>query len=143
VTEPDPVADRLALTELVARLNRWLDDPSTGDARSFCTADVEIVAPRTRGRGATDVERRLRGDGGSNSDSDERSQRLATDVVVDLDGDRAEVGANLLDCSFRPGRPLHRMAGLRYGFSAVRTPQGWRFARVTVALQWSHHPERP
>ena len=134
MADPDPVADRSALVELVARLNRCFDDPGAGDARSFCTADVEFVAPRSRGREVADVQRLLRGD------ADERTQNLATDVVVDLDGDRAAVTANLLSCAFLPGRPLHRMAGLRYDLVAVRTAQGWRFARVAVTRQCSHHP---
>lgn len=136
MTDISAVNDRAVLVELVGRLGRWLDDPSAGDVRGFYTEDAEVRTPRASVSGADEVERYLRGDPTS-----ERTQHLATDVVVDLAGDRAEVSANLLNCFFRPGQPLTRMAGLRYSFSAVRTPAGWRFARATVALQWLHPVE--
>lgn len=65
-------------------------------------------------------------------------------MLVDADGDRAEVRANLLvhfaaltdtDApTLAP--PIQFTLGEIYRFDAVRTPEGWRFACVETSPVW-------
>ncbi|GLY15146.1 hypothetical protein Kisp01_21610 [Kineosporia sp. NBRC 101677] len=66
----------------------------------------------------------------------ELHQHVHGDVLVHLDGDRAETTANQLVFFYRAGDPPHREAGLRSAATAVRTPQGWRFSRMHIQLLW-------
>lgn len=132
VLDATATTDRLALTELVARLDRALDTTDIATLRRIYTADAVVRSPRGGAEGIDAIVEYLTTSG----DPDERTQHLATDVVVDLDGDRAEVSANLVDVFFRPGAPPHLAVGLRYDFDARRTPDGWRFAAATVTPLW-------
>lgn len=60
------------------------------------------------------------------------------DVLVRVDGDRAEATANQLVYSYRDGAPPHRTSGLRTECSAVRTPAGWRFREMRISVAWTH-----
>src|SRR5690606_13853442 len=53
------------------------------------------------------------------------------------DGDRAEATANQLVFFHRDGEPPHRTSGLRTTTTAVRTPAGWRFTEMNIALAWT------
>lgn len=130
------VADRLELTDLVARLGRWLDDPDDDDGLRAVYAENAVVhSPRGTAAGFDEVLVLAR----ANNGGDERTHHLTSDVLVDLgidgDGDRAAVSANLVNVFYRPGESPHRTVGIRYAFSAARTTDGWRFdgARVTPA----------
>ncbi|MBG0569326.1 nuclear transport factor 2 family protein [Actinoplanes sp. NEAU-A11] len=74
------------------------------------------------------------------SDDAERTQHLTTDILVDLDGDRAELTANMLVTFFPPGSdqlaPALRLVGLKSAFSALRTSEGWRLLRTDVTPLW-------
>ncbi|WP_031508540.1 nuclear transport factor 2 family protein [Streptomyces megasporus] len=132
--QPTTRPDRAEVTDLVARLTRCLDDPSPDgrDLRAVYTEDAVVHSPRGTVRGIDAiVERVRRADPG-----DEHAQHFDTDVLVDLDGDRARVTANQLVYFFRPGKPPHRTAGLRHTLTAARTPAGWRIARNDITLLW-------
>ena len=58
------------------------------------------------------------------------TQHLITNVLVDLDGDRATAGANLL--VHFPDATL----GERYAFEAARRDDGWRLTRIVVEPRW-------
>ena len=59
-------------------------------------------------------------------------------MLVDLDGDRAEVSANTFTHFYRDGAPPHQTSALRVRGTAVRTPVGWRVREVEIALAWIH-----
>jgi hypothetical protein len=77
---------------------------------------------------------------------------VISDVLIDLDGDRAQVRANLI-ATFAPDRPGARLLvgegehpdsyftlGEVYRFEAVRTETGWRLARIATERKWSSRP---
>jgi hypothetical protein len=79
-----------------------------------------------------------------NHGPDQPIQHVITNPVIELDGDRATVRANLVVHFAEPladGRPLLAPAiqftlGEIYRFHVVRTPDGWRFARIETSPVW-------
>src|SRR5262249_47409460 len=61
------------------------------------------------------------------------TQHLITNCVIDLDGDDARIGANLL-VTF--AREELDQQGERYAFTARRTGDGWRLNSVRVEPIW-------
>jgi SnoaL-like domain len=67
------------------------------------------------------------------------THHVITNVLIDLDGDRATVAANLILTFIGGGDgsgPLTQI-GERYRFGAARTSDGWRFSRVEASPIWS------
>lgn len=129
------LVDRYAIADLVGRLGLWLDEKLSDDARSLFTDDATANTPGgvVRGLGSlVDQARR-------NHSAFERTQHAITTVLIDLDGDRATVQANLIATFVRradmPGS--HVALGGRYRFEAVRAPEGWRFSWLDMNLVWA------
>jgi hypothetical protein len=64
---------------------------------------------------------------------------VITNVLVDLDGDRATARANLI-VTFAPRADApesHFVIGERYRFEALRTSQGWRLSRIEASPVWT------
>lgn len=130
----NPIADRLEVTDLFARLAGLLDDGRHDDAADVYHADVVVRSPRGGElRGLDEVTAFLRR---SHVDG-EHTQHVHGDVLVRVDGDRAEATANQLVFFHRDGEPPHRTSGLRTTTTAVRTPAGWRFTEMNIALAWT------
>jgi len=75
-----------------------------------------------------------------NHRSDFAIQHVISDVVVDVDGDRADVRANLV-VSFAEvvpvvAPPVTYALGEVYRFVVVRTGDGWRLAEVETVPVW-------
>jgi hypothetical protein len=138
VTDLRDIADRADLTDLVSRLGRWLDTGDDPAGRAIFHADAVIHSARGGATGIDDIldyARRTR-DG-------ERSQHLITDVLVELDGDRATMTANELVAYFPSGTvlaPVSRLVGLEFAFRALRTQGGWQVTRVEVTPLWRQEP---
>jgi hypothetical protein len=60
------------------------------------------------------------------------------EALIDLDGDRAAVRANLV-VTFADDAVTSQHSKL-YRFEAVRTPDGWRLSRVEVLPVWKLEP---
>ncbi|MET8909560.1 nuclear transport factor 2 family protein [Micromonospora sp. NPDC004551] len=126
------VTDRTEIAEMVARLAWALDERRFDDLRTVYAPDAETRSPRGALRGIdeiVDVVQRT-------SPEDVLTQHFNTDVVVDLDGDHAEVRAHQLVYFFRQGEVPHRLAGLQTRYTAVRTPTGWRLSRAEISPLW-------
>src|SRR3954468_13283084 len=117
--------DRNEITEVLAGLARWLDDKRWDRADEVLTADVRVSSPGgvAEGRDAAVAQARR--------NHDEVTQHFFTNVVVDLDGDRANVGAESLIAL------AERRLGSRYALGFVRTPAGWRIESLAVTPVWS------
>jgi hypothetical protein len=127
------LTDRQAITDLVSRLGLWLDEKRFDAAPTIFTEDVTAQTPGGTSSGIARVAEQAR-----RNHADDRTQHVITNVLVDLDGDRAEVHANLI-ATFVPdaGAPGDRRTlGQRYGFDAVRTAGGWRLCAVRVQRVW-------
>jgi hypothetical protein len=126
------LADRAELTDLVSRLGNWLDGGGAGDAAALLVEDAWVSTPggQATGRDALVAQARR--------NHDVPTQHLITNVLVDVEGDAAEVTANLVVTFVdEPGTPgAHHRHGESYAFEARRTADGWRLASVTVRPVW-------
>lgn len=127
------IADRIEIADLFARLANLLDEHRHDDAHTVYSDDVVVHSPRGELHGLDEVTtllRRSRVEG-------ERTQHVHGDVLVSVDGDRAEATANQIVYFHRDGEPPHRTSGLRVAGTAVRTPAGWRFGDMRITLAWT------
>ncbi|MEV4001174.1 nuclear transport factor 2 family protein [Actinomadura sp. NPDC049753] len=120
--------DRAELSALVSRLGLWLDDKSPGDGRAVFTEDVEA---RTLGGVAKGIEAVV---AQARRNHTVPTQHFITNPLIDVHGDQAAIGANLL-VVFARDEGL-RLLGERYELRAVRTADGWRISRVEVRPIW-------
>jgi SnoaL-like domain len=104
---------------------------------------VEVATVRTPG-GAAEGRDAVIAQARRNHQPDEPTQHVITDPIVELDGDRAKVRANLVvnfaapahrDESL-PAPPRKYTLGETYHFDAVRTPEGWRLSSVETKPVW-------
>ena len=117
--------DRQAVTDLVSRLGLWLDGATTLEqARTILHDDVSVSTPGGTADGIEKVVAQAR------RNHEVPTQHLITNVLVDLDGERATAGANLL-VTF-PDATL----GERYAFEAANTGEGWRLTSIAVTPLW-------
>ena len=117
--------DRQAVTDLVSRLGLWLDGETTLDqARAILAEDVSVSTPGGTAQGIEKVVAQAR------RNHEVPTQHVITNVLVDLDGDRATAGANLVVHLPRldPGRAL-RVRG-------ARDDEAWRLTRIVVEPRW-------
>jgi ketosteroid isomerase-like protein len=132
---PTRTADRLDIAELPIRLACLLDENRPDDIRSVYTDDVVVHSPRAGElRGIDAVTTFLR----ESHVEDELTQHLTSDILVTIDGDEAQTSANQRVYFYREGEPPHRTSSLRTTYSAVRTPEGWRFREARLTLAWTH-----
>ncbi len=105
---------------------------------------VEDATARTPG-GTAEGREALTVQASRNHSPDERSQHVTTNLLVELDGARAKVRADLVVHFARPAGtseselapPIRFTLGEVYRLEDVRTVQGWRFARVETSPVWT------
>lgn len=127
------LADRLELADLVSRLGGWLDDLASAQPADLLAADVTVRSPGgvAHGRDAVVAQATRTHDGRA-------TQHLMTDVLAVVDGDEAQVTANLLvvfGAAAGDSAPQW-VSGARYRFGARRHGVGWRLASIEVAPVW-------
>jgi hypothetical protein len=132
--------DRTEITDLVYRLGACLDTGHFDEMRELLVEDATVWTPggRAEGREALIAQARR------NHPADQRFQHVTTNVLLDLDGDRGTVRANLVVTitatdagpGTAPPPPLCTI-GEVYDFEVVRTPGGWRFSRIESAPRWA------
>jgi hypothetical protein len=140
------LVDRTEVTDLVSRLGVVLDEGRFDEMETLLAEDVTVRTPggAAEGRDAAIAQ------ASRNHDPEQPIQHLITNLLVDLDGDRASARANLVvhfgatDRGAAPAPPVVYTLGEVYRFGLVRTPDGWRFARIeTTAVWYSGTPIRP
>lgn len=122
--------DRSAITDLVSRLGLWLDEDRTDEgARALLVEDVTVDTP---GGQSTGIDRVV---AQAQRNHDYLSvQHVITNVLIDLDGDRATVRANLVVTL--ADETVRSTQGERYRFETRRTTDGWRLSHIGVAQVW-------
>jgi len=115
----EQLSDRAELTDLVARLGRWLDAGAEGDATDVLADDVTATTPGGRAEGREAVAAQAR------ANHDVPTLHQITNVLVDLDGDEATIGAAVTATFADDGA-----TGGRYELAARRTGAGWRLTAV-------------
>jgi hypothetical protein len=83
----EQLSDRAELTDLVARLARWLDTGARTDAVDVLADDVTATTPGGRAEGREAVVAQAR------AAHAVPTLHQITNVLVDLDGDEAAIGA--------------------------------------------------
>jgi hypothetical protein len=135
------LVDRHELAELVHRLGTALDDGRFEELRTIFVPDATA---RTPGGTAEGLDAMI-AQAARNHSPDEHIQHVISDVLIDLDGDRASLRAKLVvtfsDAAGSPG--LHTWMGERYRFDAGRTAQGWRLTSVATSPVWAFGAHRP
>jgi hypothetical protein len=140
--ELQQLSDRAEITDLVARLGACLDESGFDDMGGLLTGDATVRTPGGQAAGRDAVVAQAR----RNHPADQRFQHVITNLLVDLDGDRATARANLAVHITVPGdgpaaegapAPAPRASiGEVYRFGLARTGAGWRFASVEIEPVW-------
>jgi SnoaL-like domain len=131
------LADRDEITRLVYRLGACLDEARFDDMRHLFVDDSVASTPG----GVAEGIDALIAQASRNHSPDAAIQHLITNVLVDLEGDRATVRANLLVTFARPDPDAEAPSALAevYRFVARRSSSGWRLARVEAQPIWASH----
>ncbi|MGI8333626.1 nuclear transport factor 2 family protein [Actinomadura scrupuli] len=128
------LSDRADLNDLLARQGLWLDERRFDETASIFTEDATVETPGGRAKGLQALAEQAH----RNHSRYAATQHVTTNVLIDLDGDRATVRANLIVTFVRDAatpEPTLTM-GERYRFEAARTRHGWRFSRVKATPVW-------
>jgi hypothetical protein len=123
------LADRAELIDLVTRLGRWLDGGGHSDPAALFVADVRVSTPGGEAQGIEPLVAQAQ------RNHAVPTQHLITNVLVEVEGDEASVGANLV-VTFVDGPEQLRRQGQTYAFEARRTGAGWRLSSVVVRRVW-------
>ena len=143
-------ADRSEIADLVSRLGVVLDEGRFDELKSLLAEDVVVRTPGGTAEGREAVVAQA----SRNHRPEQPIQHLITNLLVDLDGDRAAARANLVvhfgatdggaGPTTAPAPQVVYTLGEVYHFGLVRTPDGWRFARIETTPVWySGTPIRP
>ena len=130
-TTTDDLRDRAELSDLISRLYVAMDAHQFDDLRGIFTDDATATTPggMASGREAL-IEQAAR-----NHTSDVTHHHLTTNVLVEVDGDRASVRANQLVLFNRNNR-VEQAIGTVNRFTARRTADGWRLTTLDTDLLW-------
>ncbi|HKA84401.1 MAG TPA: nuclear transport factor 2 family protein [Acidimicrobiales bacterium] len=131
------LVERDEITRLVYRLGACLDEGLFEGMRDLFVDDAVASTPG----GVAEGIDALIAQASRNHPADAAIQHLITNVLVDLEGDRATVRANLLVTFGRPDPDADAPSALAevYNFVARRSSSGWRLARVAVRPVWASH----
>jgi hypothetical protein len=132
------VIDRLEIERTVFSLGRCLDERDFEGLRELFTPDGSVSTPGGEVRGHDALVEQAR----SRHSSDEGIQHLVTNLLIELDADRAAVRANLLVTFAKTGvrDPAPFLLGEVYHFDLDRTPTGWRISRLRSTPVWALNP---
>jgi len=129
------LVDRNEVKDLIGRLGVLLDEKRVEELDQVFVAEATGEFPS----GPMGSLAELQEYGRSTIPAFDQVQHLMTNILVELDGDRATARANMLSFNtHRGGDPTrHFDLGGIYRFETVRTPAGWRIARVEMAQVWT------
>jgi 3-phenylpropionate/cinnamic acid dioxygenase small subunit len=136
------LADRQAITDLLRRWGADLDDQRFDKLATVFAADATITTPGGHADGLPAIHAQAV----RNHDPEVATQHRQSDLVIDLDGDRATARANYVGV-FAQGEgryapPSVFRIGAVYRLELVRTPDGWRIRSMRMDPVWADG-ERP
>jgi hypothetical protein len=144
------LVDRAAVSDLIDRFNRDLDDYTLEGrrfdvewVRSYFTESATVEYPVGKATGAQEIATLIDGRGMAPF---QRTHHVTTNHLVDLDGDRATVRFNLIATHVHAEEVRERLGegpgarftvGDYYEGEVVRTEIGWRFSHQTLHVTWT------
>lgn len=128
--------DHREIVDLVSRFCLMLDEKRIEGARAVYTDDVTV---ESGGAPAVTGFDRVVEHGRQGMEAFDRILHLATNVLVEIDGDRAVVRANLLIVGVYPGGDPASQVALAgtWDLDARREPAGWRLSRIRFERIWT------
>lgn len=131
------LVDREAIVELIHRFGAVLDEQRFDDLRSVFAEDASVTTPGGHAEGIEAVVAQA----SRNDAADLRTQHLVTDLVVDLDGDRAFARGNYVGVfatgEGSPAPPPQFQIGSVFRFALARTADGWRLRSMEMQPVWA------
>ena len=131
----DELIDHAEIERTVSSLGRCLDERDFEGLRKLFTRDASVETPGGSSSGHDSLVEQAR----RRHTSAAGIQHVITNLLIEFDGDTAQVRANLLvafaDTGPEDAAPF--LLGEVYRFSFSRTPDGWRIARMTSAPTWT------
>ncbi|PJJ48265.1 SnoaL-like protein [Mumia flava] len=132
---PASLTDEHVLTTLMSRLGRCLDTGDFDGLRHLFAADAEVTTPggTARGHDALVAQARKR------HSADAGVWHSITNPLTDIDGDEADLRANLLVAFAHdgPADPSPFLLGEVYEAHARRAADGWRLTRLRSIPVWT------
>lgn len=123
------------IEQLISRLAAALDERRIEQFEQIFAADVQASFPF----GSVDGIEQMGAIARRNLAPYEKTQHVITNVLVQLDGDRADVRAHLIavhvPVAAEPS--THFDVGATYRFAVRRTDDGWRLARLELTPVWT------
>ena len=131
----DELIDRQHIVDLVTSVGRCLDERDFEGLRSLFTDDATVTTPGGTVSGHDALVAQAR----RGHSRDRGIQHVITNHLVDIDGDRADVRANLLVAfaASGPEDPQPFLLGEVYRFELRRTADGWRISSLSSTPVWS------
>jgi SnoaL-like protein len=131
----DELFDRLHIVDLVTSVGRCLDERDFERLRELFTEDATVATPGGTVSGHDALVAQAR----RGHSRDKGIQHVITNHLVDLDGDRASVRANLLVAfaAAGPEDPQPFLLGEVYRFELRRSAGGWRISSLRSTPVWS------
>ena len=121
------LADRIELTDLIARHSLWLDEARYEESDRLFTEDFVVKSVRGEASGFEDVVALAR----AAHDRYVRTLHSKSNLVIEIDGDVASVRANDI-AVFVIDDKTEAVAASVLHYSARRTANGWRFDRLEI-----------
>lgn len=131
--------DRAEISDLISRLCVCLDEHRADEMRSLF---VENASVRTQTGNATGPDAVV-GHAMRNHARFERLQHITTNLLIQLDGDRAGVRANMIVGAVSTGVRPEFLSGSVYNYELTRTDEGWRFAGLSMRPVWRDEKAAP
>jgi hypothetical protein len=125
MSDPNALADKDSIRELLARYCFLLDGFRLGEFAALFTADGEWISRNGQATGPEDIERLLRGLVPEPAPG-RRRKHFTANIIVELAGDSAKVISNFLVVRDSETGPAIAVAGT-YDDTLVRTADGWKF----------------
>jgi 3-phenylpropionate/cinnamic acid dioxygenase small subunit len=129
--------DRETISDLIHRFGAVLDEQRFEDLALVFAEDAAITTPGGHAEGLDAIVAQA----ARNHTPELRTQHLATDLVIDLDGDRARARANYVGVfaigSGDPAPAPRFQIGSVYSFDLVRTGNGWRLHSMEMLPTWA------
>jgi len=126
--------DKLEIHELLARYARGVDTRDWDLWRDVFTSDATVDYSSAGAMAGSRDEVAASLEAGMNTLP--WTQHVITNIEVELDGDRAKVRAMFLNPMQLPGLDEPSCCGGYYHHDLVRTPDGWKSAKLVEENMW-------